>query len=129
MNPLVAEWISKAEGDFATARRELRARKDPNFDAVCFHCQQCAEKYLKALLQDADVPFGRTHSLVILLDSLLERHPELEMIRGELQALNAYAIHVRYPGESAHIGVARHAVSLCKTVRKALRADLGLPAQ
>jgi HEPN domain-containing protein len=51
MNPAVAEWISKAEGDFTTAGRELRARKSPNYDAVCFHAQQCGEKYLKAILQ------------------------------------------------------------------------------
>lgn len=50
MQPLKNEWIIKAEGDFATAQREMRARKDPNYDAACFHAQQCAEKYLKALL-------------------------------------------------------------------------------
>ena len=52
MKPAVAEWVSKAEGDFVTAGRELRARKSPNYDAVCFHTQQCAEKYLKAILQE-----------------------------------------------------------------------------
>jgi HEPN domain-containing protein len=36
-------------GDFATVEREVRARKNPNYDGVCFHAQQCAEKYLKAL--------------------------------------------------------------------------------
>jgi hypothetical protein len=36
MKPLTEEWISKAEGDFSTAGRELRARKAPNYDAVCF---------------------------------------------------------------------------------------------
>src|SRR2546421_5742031 len=40
------------EGDFATAQRELGAIQDPNYDAVCFHAQQCAEKYLKAFLQE-----------------------------------------------------------------------------
>jgi len=48
MNPIVQEWIDKAEGDWNTARREYRVRKSPNYDAVCFHSQQCAEKYLKA---------------------------------------------------------------------------------
>ena len=49
MKPLTREWVSKAEGDYATARREVRARRQPNFDAACFHAQQCAEKYIKAL--------------------------------------------------------------------------------
>jgi HEPN domain-containing protein len=38
MNRAVTEWVSKAEGDFATAEREIRARKRINYDAVCFHC-------------------------------------------------------------------------------------------
>jgi len=44
MNPLTREWVEKAEGDFTIAERELRARKTPIYDAVCFHAQQCAEK-------------------------------------------------------------------------------------
>ena len=66
MKPLTSEWVEKAEGDFATAEREIRVRKTPNFDAVCFHAQQCTEKYLKALLQEADLPFGKTHHLISL---------------------------------------------------------------
>jgi HEPN domain-containing protein len=50
MNPLTAEWIAKASADLATAGREMRARKDTNYDAVCFHAQQCVEKLLKAAL-------------------------------------------------------------------------------
>jgi HEPN domain-containing protein len=46
MNNIVDEWVEKAEGDFRTAEREARVRKAPNYDAVCFHAQQCAEKYL-----------------------------------------------------------------------------------
>jgi hypothetical protein len=30
MKPLTQEWVDKAEGDFATASREIRARKAPN---------------------------------------------------------------------------------------------------
>ena len=59
MTPLTREWVAKAEGDYATARREARARRQPNFDAVCFHAQQCAEKYVKALLQETGRPIAR----------------------------------------------------------------------
>ena len=44
MQPLTVEWITKAEADFATATREVRARSAPDDDAACFHAQQCAEK-------------------------------------------------------------------------------------
>lgn len=39
MTPLTQEWVDKAEGDFATAERELEVSVMPNFDAVCFHSQ------------------------------------------------------------------------------------------
>ena len=60
MKPLAREWVNKAEGDFATAARETRARKSPNYDAAHFHAQQCVEKYLEALLQECGIAFGRT---------------------------------------------------------------------
>jgi HEPN domain-containing protein len=46
--------------------RELRARKSPNYDAACFHAQQCVEKYLKARLQEAGIVFTKTHNLIFL---------------------------------------------------------------
>lgn len=39
------EWIEKAEGDWAVMNREHKVTDNPNYDAVCFHAQQCAEKY------------------------------------------------------------------------------------
>jgi HEPN domain-containing protein len=62
MKPITREWVEKAEADFATARRELRVRKEPNLDAVCFHCQQCVEKYLKGRLQQDRIVFAKTHN-------------------------------------------------------------------
>lgn len=56
MNEIVAEWIAKVEEDYRTAERELRVRKAPSHDVVCFHAQQCAEKYLKALLLQCQMP-------------------------------------------------------------------------
>ncbi len=53
MKPITLEWIDKAEGDWHSAQREYRARLRPNYDAACFHAQQCAEKYLKARLEEA----------------------------------------------------------------------------
>lgn len=110
MQPLAAEWMRKAEGDLTTAKRELRARSAPNYDAACFHAQQCAEKYLKALLQERVIPFGKTHNLSLLLDLLSGRHPTLELLRPVLAVLSAYAVEYRYPGESADKEVARQAV-------------------
>ena len=117
MQPLTTEWVTKAEGDLATARRELRVRTAPNYDAVCFHAQQCAEKYLKALLQEAAIPFGKTHNLSLLLDLLEDRYPALALIRPTLAILGAYAVEYRYPGESADKDVARQAVKMAEEVK------------
>ena len=51
MKRLTARWVRKADADEEGARRLARARP-PLPDLVCFHCQQAAEKYLKALAQE-----------------------------------------------------------------------------
>jgi HEPN domain-containing protein len=126
MKPLVKEWVAKAEGDYATAQRELRVRVNPNYDAVCFHIQQCAEKYLKALLQDVGVRSGKTHSLIVLLNLIVAKKPVLESLRPQLTLLNEYAVEFRYPGESADKPMAREAMESGREARITLRAALGL---
>jgi HEPN domain-containing protein len=126
MRPLTREWIEKAEADFATAYRESRVRRSPNYDAVCFHAQQCAEKYLKAHLQEASLQFPKTHDLPSLLELLLPTDPLLETLRPALNALSTFAVEVRYPGESATRKQALEALSHCRHVRAILRERLGL---
>ena len=126
MKPLTREWVSKAEGDFATAVRERRVRKSPNYDAACFHAQQCVEKYLKALLQEGGIAFGRTHNLEALLMPLLDRYPELAVMRPSLRELTAYAVETRYPGESSDKELARQALVQCRQARLRIRATLRL---
>ena len=75
MKRLTIEWVTKAEGDFHTAQRELRARVMPNHDSSCFHSQQCIEKYLKARLQEAGTAFPHTHDLELLLKLVLPVEP------------------------------------------------------
>ncbi|MEG3930615.1 MULTISPECIES: HEPN domain-containing protein [unclassified Microcoleus] len=126
MNPLTLEWVDKAEGDFTTALRELRARKSPNYDAACFHAQQCAEKYLKARLQEAVIAFSRTHNLTVLLDLLLPVEPGWDKLRTKLLALTAFSVAYRYPGASADKDTAREALNFCREVREQVRLSLGL---
>lgn len=99
MRALTREWVEKAEGDFNTAGREIRARKSPNYDAVCFHCQQGAEKYLKAFLQECDFRIPKIHDLNQLLEYCLPFDGTFEMHRDSLKELTKYAVEFRYPGE------------------------------
>lgn len=126
MKPATLEWIEKAERDFRSARRELRVRKQPNCDLLCFLCQQCAEKYLKAHLVEAGQTFAKIHDLEELLDSVLKIVPRLEHLRPGLASLTDHAVVFRYPGESATMEVARTAFVNCSAARSAIRQCLGL---
>ena len=128
MRPLTQEWVDKAEGDWAVVGRELRARKAPNYNAACFHAQQCAEKYLKARLQEAAIKFPKTHDLTELLTLLLPMEPLWTALGPALNALNGYAVAFRYPGRSAKKSEAQDAQRFCRTVREIIRISLDLPA-
>ena len=126
MNPLVDEWIIKAEGDFNTANRELQASEEPNYDAVCFHAQQCVEKYLKATLVDAGIEFEKTHDLGILLDMLVRLEPTWEEMRKDMDSLAGLAVEVRYPGYCAESEDAHVAFQIASQVRQVVRQRFGL---
>ena len=113
MKPLTAEWIAKAEGDFALMEREGRVRKNPSYDGVCFHAQQCAEKYLKALLCAAGGDAGRTHDLVTLMEHVLPFEPLWEALRQDLAFLSDFAVAYRYPGQTSTKEQARDAFARC----------------
>ena len=126
MNDLVAEWIEKAESDYRTAEREARVRQGPSYDVACFHSQQCAEKYLKALLIYHRVFFRPIHDLEVLLELALPVAFDLETIRDSLLLLNDYAVDIRYPGESATKEEAHDAVKSMRLVRAHVRQKLGV---
>ena len=123
---MTAEWVAKAEADFATVERECRARKNPNYDGVCFHAQQCAEKYLKAWLCEAGISYRKTHDLVALLEQVLAEEPQWDAFREDLGFLSDFAVSYRYPGESAERESALDARRRCRRFRRAMRHALGL---
>jgi len=97
MNPVTQEWVAKVEADFHVAMRESRARRHRSFDAVCFHAQQCAEKYLKARLQEAGIAFPRTHSLPMLLNLTCTVEPLWSALQPPAGRLSAYAVASAIP--------------------------------
>lgn len=112
------EWVELAENDFAAAEQLFTHSKRPVYEIVCYHCQQCIEKYLKALLVENDLEVERTHRLLHLLEQLSERYPELVLHREGLYVLTNYATDTRYPGE---IPVSRNRASDAIQVTKDLR--------
>ena len=88
MKPETTEWIDKAEGDWAVAQREMFTA-NPVWNVVSFLAQQCAEKYLKAFLEEHDIAFGKIHDLVVLLNSTGGLLPELNSQRQSLAHIQA----------------------------------------
>jgi HEPN domain-containing protein len=128
MNATVKEWIAKAEADYSTAARELKAAESPNFDAVCFHSQQCVEKLMKALLIHLSVVPPKTHDLTELERLLLPVCPQGAWPIQELRFLTRAAVSFRYPGESADHEEAAESLDIATRLRHKLRALLGLSA-
>lgn len=125
MKPETAEWIDKAEGDWKVAQREMQTA-DPVWDVVCFLAQQCAEKYLKAFLEEHNIVFQKTHDLVVLLNLSGGRLPELYAQRQQLARLSTFGIAARYPGAQADRQSAEDAIRTAEKVRSMTRARMGL---
>lgn len=120
----VAAWVERAEEDIAVAGYALR-RKKPLLYPACFHAQQCAEKYLKAILIAKQLPFPKTHDLLMLSTLCNEAGILLPIRDQELNLLNDYSVQVRYPGENLTVEDAQDAVRIAKSVRKFVRKFLG----
>lgn len=126
MQTLTEAWAQKAEADLETARRELHVENHPNYDAVCYHAQQSALKYLKARLLQADIPFPSTSHLVVLLELCMNEAPELETFRPHLRSLNHLAAQIEDPECQPDGPMAAEAYSLARSFRDDARKALGL---
>lgn len=120
MLAITQEWVDKAEEDWDVAGLAMRARKSRNYNAVCFHAQQCAENYLKSRIQEEGLAVSKTHDLEKLLDLLLPAEPLW------LNSLTTQFLSYRYPGDAADKAEAREAMKLCLTVCETVRVGLGL---
>jgi HEPN domain-containing protein len=125
MKAATRAWVRKAEADYRGARR-LAGKRPPLHDLVCFHCQQCAEKYLEALLEELGIAVAKTHDRAILLTVLRPHHAGLGSLRRGLLFLTDFAVDTRYPGAAASKRQAEAALRWAAKVRTAARALLGL---
>jgi len=122
---IAREWIIKAENDLKTASHTLKISRGCPTDAVCFHAQQCVEKYLKAFLVCEGIDFSRTHDIEQLV-SLLPESIWLRLSIEEQRRLTAYATVTRYPGEYEPVPLAeaQQSVRLARRVRREIREFL-----
>ncbi|HHW59088.1 MAG: HEPN domain-containing protein [Bacteroidales bacterium] len=90
-------WIKKAENDLKVVKYLIEG-KDPITDVICFHAQQCVEKYLKAFLVYNNKSFHKTHNIAEILRLCIEIDTEFEeLAKIDVHELTVYATELRYP--------------------------------
>ena len=126
MKPSTLEWLKKAESDYQLAVALSRRRKVTFFDQACFHCQQSAEKYLKARLEEASIMSPKTHDLRKLLNLVLPVEPLWDSMIASLATLSQFAVEFRYPGSEATVHDMRDAIRHAAVARREVRIAFGL---
>ena len=95
---LVRAWMVKARSDLGAARK-LASGPEAYLDTAIYHCQQAAEKAIKALLVQNDLRVEKTHDLEVLIERARPVAPVLTELLDHADRLTPYAIAYRYPGE------------------------------
>jgi len=122
---IARRWVVKAEHDLRMVERGMTGSEDDPLDMVCFHAQQCAEKYLKAILVARGLDYSRSHDLTLVLASVTAQVP-IGLHARDLAVLTRYAAGTRYPEQPLEVGKseAEEAVAITRRVREAARANL-----
>jgi HEPN domain-containing protein len=95
---LVRSWLNKARHDLGSAKR-LAGEPAALLDTAIYHCQQAAEKSLKAYLVYRDVRFDKVHNLTALLEYCSDLDPAFREFSDAAANLTPYATAFRYPDE------------------------------
>lgn len=101
------------------ASETLLATQPPFLYPACFHAQQAAEKYLKALLTWQQIEFPKTHAIEQLLDLVKRADAETASSLTAASVLTPYGVDIRYPGDQPEPNVeeTRVALDLARKVR------------
>jgi HEPN domain-containing protein len=94
---LVRDWLTRASHDLRSSRA-LASLDEPLLDTAIYHCQQAAEKAVKAWLQSNDDPFPRTHDIEDLVERASSVNPDFRKFARAASVLTPYVSAFRYPG-------------------------------
>ena len=93
---IAGEWQRYAAQDLASAEYLLAMRPQP-VEIICYHCQQSAEKYLKAFLALQGAFITKTHDLNALNKSCSNYDASFVEITEACLGLTDYGVQSRYP--------------------------------
>jgi len=125
VSPEALDWIRKAEGDLAAARR-LGEGDRPLPDQMGFFCQQVAEKYLKAFLVGCGQAPPRTHDVDVLVEICATFDPAFAQLQSVVEGLSEFAVIFRYPEEWSDEVAAIESLAKAEQVRAFVRRKLDL---
>ena len=118
------EWLEFAAMDLDSAQFLLGMRPVP-VEIICYHCEQAAEKLLKAVLVAADVEPPKTHDLIQLCKKCAELDEEYEALADACIELSPYGVQVRYPSNlDLNEDDMRCALQMCRRIDAVVREKL-----
>ena len=111
MDKIFQEWLSFAETDLGVARPLYESYHPKPLEIICYHCQQSAEKAIKAVIiaNGAQGGMPKLHDLSFLLNQIKNMAEIDERYYDYADTLTPYGVSVRYPSELALED--RHAVT------------------
>jgi len=93
----VAGWLAVVDDDLRQVVNNLHGPM-PSLVGAAYHCQQAAEKLVKAVLVEANTAFPKTHDIAALIGLLPSGHRLKRKLRS-LEKLTPYGVAYRYPAE------------------------------
>ena len=114
---LVREWLTLADDDLRIAELTMKD-SEPVCWAAAFHCQQAAEKSLKAFLAYHERHVEKTHDIEFLLGLCMAIVPDIEKFIDAGGVLTTYAIESRYPAPRIEVNKlqAREAIETARSI-------------
>ena len=94
MKETTHEWLSRAKDDIDVVEEIKDIKHLTNM--VAFHAQQAIEKTLKAIIDEFDLGFVKTHQLERLLE-IVKPYIEFKIDHKFIQILDSLYIESRYP--------------------------------
>jgi HEPN domain-containing protein len=92
------KWVAKSFNDLESAKK-LAKGENPILDTDIYHCQQSAEKAIKAFLVFNDINFPKTHDLSLLVEFCINIDKDFDFIYDEAEFLTPLSTEYRYPDD------------------------------
>ncbi|MEQ1751793.1 MAG: HEPN domain-containing protein [Prosthecobacter sp.] len=96
--PTIQAWLIRARNDLANAEFTAQHRSDL-LDTVVYHCQQAAEKVMKAFLVSEDISILKTHDVGKLVQLASANNACFATLQTIADAITPFATEFRYPAD------------------------------